>query len=96
MVANAYITNHNIAHAEIVDLFTTGFSGTLPGWWEKYLTKESRESIRKSIKKDDEGLPILDESIGQGISDGVNTLVILLINTWLVLLLIFLLKSVII
>ena len=64
MVANAYLSNHNLDHAEIVDLLTTGFSGTLRGWWEKYLTKESRESIRKSVKKDDEGLPIFDESIG--------------------------------
>ena len=64
MVANAYLSNHNLDHAEIVDLLTTGFSGTLRGWWEKYLTKESRESITKSVKKDDEGLPIFDESIG--------------------------------
>ena len=64
MVANAYLSNHNLDHAEIVDLLTTGFYGTLRGWWEKYLTKESRESIRKFVKKDDEGLPIFDESIG--------------------------------
>ena len=43
MVANAYFTNHNLDHAEIVDLFTTGFSRTLHGWWEKYLTEESRK-----------------------------------------------------
>ena len=45
MVANAYISNHNLYHAEIVDLLTTGFSGTLRNWWEKYLTEESRDSI---------------------------------------------------
>ena len=73
MVANAYIPNHNLDHAEIVDLLTTGFSRTLRSWWEKYLTKESRESIKKAVKKDDDGLPIFYERIGQGILDGVNT-----------------------
>ena len=29
MVANAYITNHNLDHAKIVDLLTIGFSETL-------------------------------------------------------------------
>ena len=67
------MNNHDLDHAEIVDLLTIGFSGTLRGWWEKYLTTESRESIKKVVKKDDEGLPIFDEGIGQGIPDGVNT-----------------------
>ena len=75
MFANAYITNHNLEHVEIVDLLTTSFSGTLHGWWEKYLTEESRKSIKKAVKKDDDGLPIFDERIGQGIPDGVNTLI---------------------
>ena len=64
MVATTYMNNHDLDHAEIVDLLTTGFSGTLRGWWEKYLTEESRESIKKAIRKDDEGLPIFDEGIG--------------------------------
>ena len=80
MVANAYITNHNLDHAKIVDLLTIDFFGTLCGWWEKYLTKESRESIKKAIKKDDDGLPIFYERIGQGIPDGVNTLIYTIIK----------------
>jgi len=32
MNANVYTTIHNLDHAEIVDLLTTGFSGTLHGW----------------------------------------------------------------
>ena len=80
MVANAYITNHNLDHAEIVDLLTTGFSGTFHGWWEKYLTKESRESIKKAVKKDDDGLPIFDERVGQGIPNRVNTLIYTIIK----------------
>ena len=75
IVSNAYITNHNLDHAEIVDLLTIGFSGALRGWYEKYLTEESRESIKKVVKKVDDGLPIFDERIGQGILDGVNTLI---------------------
>ena len=75
MVANAYITNHNLDHAEIVDLLTTDFSGTLRSWWEKYLTESSKESIKKAVKKDEDGLPIFDERIVQGIPDGVNALI---------------------
>ena len=75
IVSNAYITNHNLDYVEIVDLLTIGFSGTLHGWQEKYLTKEFRESIKKAIKKVDDGLPIFHERIGQGILDGVNTLI---------------------
>ena len=69
MNANAYITIHNLDHAKIVDLLTTGFSGTLRGWWEKYLTENSRESIKKAVKKNDDGLPIFDDRTGQGIPD---------------------------
>ena len=80
MVANAYITNHNLDQAKIVHILTTGFSRTLCGWWEKYLIEESRESIKKTVKKDDDGLPIFDERIGQGIPDGVNTLIYTIIK----------------
>ena len=75
MVGIAYINNHDLDHLEIVDLLATGFSGTLNGWWDSYLTEDSRESIKHSVKKNDEGLPISDESIGRGIPNGVNTLV---------------------
>ena len=51
------------------------FSGTLHGWWDSYLTEDSKESIKHVVKKNDEGIPIFYESIGQGILDGVNTLV---------------------
>ena len=75
IVSNAYITNHNLDYVEIVDLLTIGFSGTLRGWQEKYLTEEFRESIKKAIKKVDDGLPIFHERIGEGILDGVNTII---------------------
>ena len=80
MVANAYITNHNVDHVEIGNLLTTGFLGILRGWWEKFLIEESRESIKKAVKKDDDGLPIFYERIGQGILDRVNTLIYTIIK----------------
>ena len=52
-----------------------GFFVTLRGWWDSYITEESRDSIRHAVKKNDERLPIFDESIGHGILDGVNTLI---------------------
>ena len=75
MVGITYMNNHNLDHPEIVDLLVTGFSGTLRGWWDSYLTKDSKESIKTTVKKNDECFPIFDESIGRGIPDGANTLI---------------------
>ena len=75
MVGIAYQNNHDLDQPEIVNLLVTGFSGTLRGWWNSYLTEDSKESIKNAVKKNDEGLPIFDESIGRGILDGVNTLI---------------------
>ena len=75
MVGIAYLDNHNLDHPETVDLLVTGFFGTLHGWWDSYLTEESKDSIKHAVKKNDEGFPIFDESIGCGIPDGVNTLI---------------------
>jgi hypothetical protein len=51
MVANAYDTSQNLSQSEIVDLLATRFSGTLRNWWDKHLTEDSKEEIRKAIKK---------------------------------------------
>ena len=74
-VGIAYQNNHDLDQPKIVNLLVIGFSGTLHGWWDSYLIEESRDSIKHAIKKNDEGLPIFDESIGCGIPDGVNTLI---------------------
>ena len=42
--------------------------------------KNLEKSIKKAVKKDDNGLPIFDESIGRGILDGVNTLIYTIIK----------------
>ena len=63
MVGIAYLNNHNLDHSEIVDLLVIGFSGTLRGWWDSYLSEDSRESI-KHVKKNAGGLPIFYESVG--------------------------------
>ncbi|KAL0009072.1 hypothetical protein SO802_010574 [Lithocarpus litseifolius] len=64
IIGIAYLNNHNLDHPEIVELLVTGFSGTLRGWWDSYLTEDSRESIKSVVKKNDEVLPIFNESIG--------------------------------
>ncbi|KAI5348486.1 hypothetical protein L3X38_001373 [Prunus dulcis] len=74
MVANSYITNHSFRQSEIVPLIVTGFTGTLRYWWDKHLTPESKNRIIYAVKLNEDGLPIFDEQIGQGIEDGVNTL----------------------
>ena len=75
MVGIAYQNNHDLDQPEIINLLVTGFSGTLHGWWDSYLTEDFKESIKNAVKKNDEGLPIFDESIGRRILDGVNTLI---------------------
>jgi hypothetical protein len=80
MVANAYDTNQNLSQAEIVDLLATGFSGTLRSWWDKHLTEDTREGIRKAVKKGDDGFPIFNERVGMGEPDAVNTLIYTIIK----------------
>ena len=80
MVGIAYQNNHDLDQPEIVNLLVTGFSGTLRGWWDSYLTEDSKDSIRNAVKKNDEGFPIFDESIGHGILNGMNTLIYTIIK----------------
>jgi hypothetical protein len=61
-------------------IFTTGFSITLPNWWDKHLTEDSRQKIRIAIKHDEEGFPIFDGHIGRGEPNGVNTLIYTIIK----------------
>ena len=80
MVANSYITNHNLTQTQIVDLLVTGFTGMLHSWWEKHLTETSRNEIKNAVKKDEDGIPIFDEQIGQGVPDAINTLLFTIIE----------------
>ncbi|CAL8118500.1 unnamed protein product [Prunus armeniaca] len=80
MVANSYITNHSFRQSEIVPLLVTGFTGTLRYWWDKHLTPESKNLIIHAVKLNEDGLPIFDEQVGQGIEDGVNTLLYTIIE----------------
>jgi hypothetical protein len=80
MVANAYDTNQNLSQYEIVDLLAIGFFGTLQNWWDKHLTEDSKEEIRKAIKKNEDGLPIFYEKLGRGEPDCVNTLIYTIIK----------------
>ncbi|KAI5351381.1 hypothetical protein L3X38_004272 [Prunus dulcis] len=80
MVANSYITNHSFRQSKIVTLLETGFTGTLRSWWDKHLTHESKQQIIHVVKLSEDGLPIFDEQIGQGIEDGVNTLLYTIVD----------------
>jgi hypothetical protein len=80
MVANAYDTNQNLSQYEIVDLLATRFSGTLRNWWDKHLTENSKEDIRKAVKKNEDDLPIFDEKLGRGEPNCVNTLIYTIIK----------------
>ena len=75
MVGIAYQNNHNLDQPEIVNLLVTGFSSTLCGWWDSYLIEDFKDSTKNAVKKNDEGFPIFDESVGRSILDGVNTMI---------------------
>ena len=61
-------------------MLTIGFSRTLWNWWDKHLTEDSQEKIRKVVKKEKDGFTIFDEKIGTGEPDGVNTLIYTIIK----------------
>jgi hypothetical protein len=63
MVSNSYVMNHDLSQPEVMDLLVSGFTGTLQAWWEKHLTDESKASIRKFVKTDEEGIPIFNERV---------------------------------
>ena len=63
MVANNYL-NDGHSHTEVIDLLALGFIGKLLSWWDNYLIEVSRDQIRSAVKKDEDGNPIFDESIG--------------------------------
>ena len=75
MVGIAYQNNHDLDQTKIVNLLVTGFSSTLRGWWDSYLTEDYKDSTKNAIKMNDEGFLIFDESVGRGILDSVNTLI---------------------
>ncbi|KAI5324509.1 hypothetical protein L3X38_033582 [Prunus dulcis] len=80
MVANSYITNHSFRQSEIVPLLETGFTRTFCSWWDKHLTHESKQQIIHAVKLNEDGLPIFNEQIGQGIEDRVNTLLYTIVD----------------
>ena len=59
----------------IYELLILSFTGKLLSWWNHYLTEESKEEIKSAVQKDKDGRPIFDETIGEGVPDGVNTLI---------------------
>ena len=79
MVANNYL-NEGRPYTEVIELIALGFTRKLLQWWSNYLTKESKEDIKNAIQKDEEGTLIFDEHIGRGISDGVNTLIYMIMK----------------
>jgi hypothetical protein len=80
MVANSYYTNHTLSQIEVLELLTTGFTGTLLSWWDKHLTEESKNEIKYAVKTDPEGNPLFNEAAGLANSDAVNTLVLPLLS----------------
>ena len=74
MVANSYLSNYpDYNQLEIVSLITSGFTGMLKSWLEKNLNEDQRESILHTNQKDENNLPIFDETIGYYKPDGINT-----------------------
>jgi hypothetical protein len=78
MVANAYMINHDLSGYDIVELLSTGFSGTLSAWCDKHLTQGSKDQIKLTVKIDDDGNLVLKD--GKQLPDGINTLIYTIIK----------------
>ena len=74
MVENSYLVKQSLSHHEVVELIIFGFTSSLRQWWEKNLTEEDRDLIHYAVQHEEAGYPIFDETIGQGVSDGINTI----------------------
>jgi hypothetical protein len=61
MVATTYETANDCPETVIVEILVAGFSGQLKGWWDNYLTEGEKHLILTAIKKDSDGIPILNE-----------------------------------
>ncbi|KAI8558937.1 hypothetical protein RHMOL_Rhmol04G0135000 [Rhododendron molle] len=78
MVANSYLSNTNLNQPQIVELLTSGFTGELKAWWDKYLNDESRQQVIHAVQTDENGIPIFENE--HGIHDGVYTLIYTIIK----------------
>ncbi|KAH9800748.1 hypothetical protein KPL71_000787 [Citrus sinensis] len=75
MAANAYKTQSGTSDKAIAEIFITGFTGQLKGWWDHLLTKQQQLDIFNSIQVDENGAPVLDE-FNSPIQDAVATLIL--------------------
>ena len=75
MASSAYKTQTGTSDRSVAELVIAGFSGQLKGWWDYHLTVQQQTDILYAIKKDEEGLPILD-SLGNTTQDSVSTLIL--------------------
>ncbi|PWA42367.1 reverse transcriptase domain, Zinc finger, CCHC-type, Aspartic peptidase domain protein [Artemisia annua] len=49
MASNAYKVNNN-TELQIVKILISGFTGSLKGWWDSYVTPEEKEIILNAKK----------------------------------------------
>ncbi|GKA90306.1 hypothetical protein Tco_0812176 [Tanacetum coccineum] len=72
MASNAYKSNKN-NESKIVEILISGFTGSLKGWWDNYLTDNEKSLIlgaKKTIIKNENDMPVETQE-----DDMVNTLI---------------------
>lgn len=79
MAANAYKA-HNNTQLQIVNIITSGFTGSLKGWWDFYISQEEKDyilSAKKTIIKQEN-----NQQIQTFEDDMVNTLIFAIIKNF--------------
>nr|KAJ0185598.1 hypothetical protein LSAT_V11C900485610 [Lactuca sativa] len=79
MAANAYKA-HNNTQLQIVNIITSGFTGSLKGWWDFYISHEEKDyilSAKKTIIKQEN-----NQQIQTFEDDMVNTLIFAIIKNF--------------
>nr|KAJ0190706.1 hypothetical protein LSAT_V11C800444760 [Lactuca sativa] len=79
MAANAYKA-HNNTQLQIVNIITSGFTGSLKGWWDFYISQEEKDYIlfaKKTIIKQEN-----NQQIQTFEDDMVNTLIFAIIKNF--------------
>ncbi|GJZ61213.1 hypothetical protein Tco_0617350 [Tanacetum coccineum] len=72
MASNAYKSNKN-NESKIVEILISGFTRSLKGWWDNYITDEEKSLIfkaKKTIVKNENNMPVETQE-----DDMVNTLI---------------------
>ncbi|GJR33160.1 hypothetical protein Tco_1109392 [Tanacetum coccineum] len=79
MASNAYKTHKN-TESQIVEILISGFTGSLKGWWDNYVSENEKSLVfkaKKTIVKNENEMPVETQE-----DDMVNTLIFAILKNF--------------